>query len=1840
MKNKEWHKLKLFGLLFAALLLAGCPYEDKTYVTGEEQYAAGWLLHNIDEKTPQNLDYSEKDLAVYNYSYNFPAQQPESFSNAIFWIPPQHIKSFGLYAAPLIRLAAPLNRVHYLKGERPSFEALSGKYVTDWSFSNYISINYVEDESKAYPTEHYKSQYAFRAITPKPGEKEDIYFGKAPFTPASFLISNNAVKLNGHLIRGYSNNSHITKELLQSAKSSIPKYEVYLNGKLKEEKEMIRWLYSRGVDVFSWDYNALNYAIAEEGSYEIKIMIPTNYPVWENVAITASFNAPSDEMQPPELQHIEANPYFIPGKKYDILVDLYDESGIENVEIGVKSSDSDDEALVVLPTEISDAEKSIYAASFTPIEDYEKIYLSISATDKKGNSVKYSIKPAALLPQDISISLEAQNKKLLPGKEAVINGECKTDDGPCDTFLLRYYVNNEFLETDYTSGGEGKFALKWKIPLSYDADEANFTAAYKGTGIYLPHEKTISVPAGVLNNDIEVFNLEIGKIEVNVPVKIVARVRNPGREDAKDVLVALKVDDNTVDQKTIPVIESKKELDVEFEWLPAREGSYNIKVEAIAEGDEDSSNNILEKETAVTYTAPDIAGYIEEAGNVILNLESSIYFSIFNNGEEKAKDLKANLYAFYKPQRAFLFFSNIDETPSVPVEEPIEQPAEPEGKNEKEKKDKEPSKEPAEGTPSQPAPGGGGGSRPAIPKEKPISVASVDYNGTHYNFLASVDGFNLVVNISTETFNETINFTYNERIRKMQNGIYIFADFFSGSAMSSTIMLAIGNASLAGKALDDLEPYTPRAEAIKWTPKLKGEHFLLIFVNASSDSNFGDNYFGRYAKVLREGVNIQAELIIDYEKRFVSGNETNITARITNLGTEEAKSIHIALFEQKKEDEEGNIIPKIRKKEIGSKKLESLGAGKNEELKFIWTPSKAGGNFLQLIAEAKKDINPEDNDDTAFIDVSARGSDIAPFLAYLQQDVFANEKVALSGRIYNVGSSNSTNAFTSLYESKIKSKKYSARKLIEKRNLGIIEPDSFISAEFNWTPSSFGEFFLELESETENDENNENNADSIYVPVLSKSYDVKPMIVAYPKYIVAANKISVETVLQNFGSKNAPEFNLSLYANGVLADSAIYDGLEPQRDRFDDSLSWIPPSAGVYELKVNISLSDADNSNNEDRSEVKVFNAKDVSISFVDKNGKFTDRSLMLGEEVRRFTGKEVFTIPETALDMWIVKEDEPVTASIYSNSSISNMTISSDYINEPVMQNGLLLYDIFANNDSWNYESFKGILLNKLETLNIRYTELKAFLCRDYNFSSGKCKNWEDIASEANVGSGELLLTIDAKKAAAFAIGDKDYDNDNAPDWDDSDSDNDGIDDEKDSFTCLNGRLKSRDEFNITVNESSDTGKDIKGKNKVKISGKNKKIVEFDANFSKDKLDCREISIEKQPEVTTRGYTLIKGISLANETKTAYVDKIASFKRVCVKDAEIESIDEVTQNCNGNNEFMVICDGAKHGSYTCTDIGAQYKVDGLVHSVVAEPTSCQESWACTEWSECDDEEQERVCTDSSLCGTNFNKPSEERSCKADGGKAKSEDKGLSGSLSRSTFDLGEIEDWAAGKSRSLKIEVNDLIKFTFGNKMHTIELTSYREASITIGISWAKKSIELKKGQPANFDIDKDGKEDISVSFGQSSLNRLTLTIERIKPESAKLDVQKRAESPSQPKENATDADSKKEEKKGEKASEAKEKKGGLLKGVLYSLMSLTLIVVAGLIVYNKFAPSYRNQGLKNKEEPGSNKQSDYYKLQAYITTQLQRGATYEQISQSLQDVGWKKELIDFVIGEIKGKK
>src|SRR3989338_2712271 len=483
-------------------------------------------------------------------------------------------------------------------------------------------------------------------------------------------------------------------------------------------------------------------------------------------------------------------------------------------------------------------------------------------------------------------------------------------------------------------------------------------------------------------------------------------------------------------------------------------------------------------------------------------------------------------------------------------------------------------------------------------------------------------------------------------------------------------------------------------------------------------------------------------------------------------------------------------------------------------------------------------------------------------------------------------------------------------------------------------------------------------------------------------------------------------------------------------------------------------------------------------------------------------------TIPDAPLEMGIaaIGEDnkDEIAASLYQNSTFeNNLIITSFYIKEPVSQDGLLLYEIFANNDSWNYETFSAWLQRRFQGLNLRFTELKGFVCDKYNFNDNTCDGWQEAPSNILFSRGEIFATANAPKAQAFAIGSLDYDEDNAQDWNDDDNDNDGIPDSEDTFICANGRFKSK-KFNITINDEEDLRKAFAGRNSLNINDNEMPLAEFDIDFDTERLDCREILVEKQPEITTRGYTILSGIELAEGTKTMYVDKIAALGEICIKDQEVISIEEVTEDCTGSDEYLIQCNSTDQNGYICADVGNQYKVEGLLHSAVAEPPACDEDWSCADWSSCSGGAQTRICTDVNSCGTNYDKPAEQQSCQISGGGGGGSGGGGGGGRSRvlgrgTIYQLGEIKGWSEGKTQTFEIRRNDLITFTFDNRYNTIVLNWIDGARISISLSFKSGFVLLRIGESKNFDIDNDGIDDIAVTFEDVSLSKIKLILKRI---------------------------------------------------------------------------------------------------------------------------------------------
>lgn len=156
---------------------------------------------------------------------------------------------------------------------------------------------------------------------------------------------------------------------------------------------------------------------------------------------------------------------------------------------------------------------------------------------------------------------------------------------------------------------------------------------------------------------------------------------------------------------------------------------------------------------------------------------------------------------------------------------------------------------------------------------------------------------------------------------------------------------------------------------------------------------------------------------------------------------------------------------------------------------------------------------------------------------------------------------------------------------------------------------------------------------------------------------------------------------------------------------------------------------------------------------------------------------------------------------------------------------------------------------------------------------------------------------------------------------------------------------------MSISIGNFTNLSKTFTGTETVEFKEGNETLVVFDFNFSQHKLNLANLTIDTQSENATKGSLIISGLRLAKGgTKTVYIDDLdESVDKVCIKDAEIVIIDEISASCDGENEFLINCDSVVSNGYNCTDLGDKYKITGLNHSGVVEYTPFCGDGSCDE---------------------------------------------------------------------------------------------------------------------------------------------------------------------------------------------------------------------------------------------------------------------------------------------------
>jgi len=640
-----WKYLGLL-LLIPILLLSGCTMHDKDYSIAEEQYLMGWILHNVNDSTSTILNYSLDELAIYNYTFNYPSSKPETYSNILFWLSPVPKNGGGFGAASWTEIDVPLHRVYYLKGENPVPE----NYVTNWSFSNYMHINYLKsenfDEQMVYELahlEHYRSEDAFEAITPIPGESKNVFFGTAPFIPTSITIENGYLKLNNHLMRGYGGNSYLIREteisiydLTTGNETTVylqtPRYEVYLNGTLILNGNLT----SGGV----WDYRSLYFNLSKDGNYLVNLSIPTDYPVWNMTIITAQFHKPSADMNPPVLNKIEIPPKFSINETIPIKINITDDSELRNISVYYRFNG--ERNWKELPITF---DQFFNTSLLVDNETVEKISLRIFAEDIYGNNISYTIIPVSLKGINVSFSLSSEKISFKRGETIYVSGSCYDEyNSECGGFRIKYFLNDEYLGADRIEFSYPQaFTKSFKIPYNLSSNKANFSVVFEGTGRYQRGYGILPLNITTFDHDLAIDDFTISLSKLNQTSNISAIVYNIGKNNESEIEVELFINEELKENVSITRLDSLNSKEINFTWVPEEPAIYNVSVFVKpVVGEEDKVDNYVEKFVKI---GPDVRAEIvyEWGKRIVSNHTTTINTIVENIGTEDAINVSANL---------------------------------------------------------------------------------------------------------------------------------------------------------------------------------------------------------------------------------------------------------------------------------------------------------------------------------------------------------------------------------------------------------------------------------------------------------------------------------------------------------------------------------------------------------------------------------------------------------------------------------------------------------------------------------------------------------------------------------------------------------------------------------------------------------------------------------------------------------------------------------------------------------------------------------------------------------------------------------------------------------------------------------------------------------------------------------------------------------------------------------------------------------------------------------------------------------------------------------------------
>jgi hypothetical protein len=318
-------------------------------------------------------------------------------------------------------------------------------------------------------------------------------------------------------------------------------------------------------------------------------------------------------------------------------------------------------------------------------------------------------------------------------------------------------------------------------------------------------------------------------------------------------------------------------------------------------------------------------------------------------------------------------------------------------------------------------------------------------------------------------------------------------------------------------------------------------------------------------------------------------------------------------------------------------------------------------------------------------------------------------------------------------------------------------------------------------------------------------------------------------------------------------------------------------------------------------------------------------------------------------------------------------------------------------------------------------------------------------------------------------------------------DFDGDGLNDSLDKIVGNVSNINSDiSNLSLKINSSSNLNSVFSSTLNVSFMEGNKSLIEFENNFSQNKIDLTNITVKKA-NISNSSKIFIRGLQLKEgKTKTLYLDLIGNksvFGSLCLRDEEIFSFEDLDSNCNGDYDIYIPSVPFNNGIYKVSFVDSSnstVKIEGLSHSAVSQ--MCSENWQYSDWSSCSDNIQTRTAVDLNNCGTEITLQSLSQSCNTD--NEENEDNEEDNAPSQSSGGGGG----GSSSSSSFNNNIKTLTNIT------TVSINSNTNSNKASNLSFANSHIVIKPSHniTTNYKISISGNSDLKKNY--TGLNKVAI--------------------------------------------------------------------------------------------------------------------------------------------------